>query len=706
MNTNDFEHEKKFKDAFQMYLDVYMSERNIMALKEMLSDDFCGYGTGLDEAFYDYKGGFNIFARDIYSAPNPLNYKIRSHDIKLLDSKNAIVVCELDFETIVLNQKLKIYHLRMMMVLHEDVGNVKISGLHVSLPTKEHAGDESFPLKELEDRNELLNRMVQEQTKELFENQQQLDLFFTQSLYGFFFMMLDEPLAWSIATEDEKATLLKYAMTHQRMTKVNQAMLDQYGAKEEDFIGLTPADLFTHDPEYGQHILRQLYDLGHQHVESRERRLDGTPIIIDGDYTCLYDEQGRIIGCFGVQHDITDRKQVEQEREKLQSQLIQAQKMESVGILAGGVAHDFNNLLHAMRGHIELLLQGKSEDHSDARRLLNVTKSMDRAAQLVQQLLLFSRKIEAHRVRVDVNQEVADVVRMLERTIPKMISFELHLDPAVWPILGDPVQIEQALLNLASNAVDAMPEGGRLTIETANVEVDEDFVRAHPGSASGRHLLLVVSDTGCGMDMETLEHIFDPFFTTKEVGRGTGLGLASVYGIVKAHGGHIQCYSEPGAGSTFRIYLPAVEQGGGLMDGDAQETTLPGGSETILVVDDEPEIRDLTQEALEMLGYSVKMAVNGEQALDIYREHGKFIDLVLLDLNMPGMGGHKCLQELLRLDPTVRVLIASGYSASGQARDTLESGAAGFIGKPYQLRELEAAVRRVLDEKEAGAVPE
>ncbi len=388
------------------------------------------------------------------------------------------------------------------------------------------------------------------------------------------------------------------------------------------------------------------------------------------------------------------------QKAKVQEQLYQAQKMESIGILAGGVAHDFNNLLHAMRGHIELLLQGKSEDHPDARRLLNVTKSMDRAAQLVQQLLLFSRKIEAHRMRVDVNQEVEDVARMLERTIPRMVAIELRLDPSVWPIFADPVQIEQVLLNLASNAVDAMPDGGTLMMETKNMVMDEAFVMSHPGSTAGLHVLLTVTDTGCGMDRDVLEHIFDPFFTTKNVGKGTGLGLASVYGIVKAHGGYIHCYSEPGLGTTFQIYLPAAEQGEGLVNEDTQKTTLPSGQENILVVDDESEIRELTREALEILGYSVRMAASGEQALKIYQEHDSPIDLVLLDLNMPGMGGYRCLQELLQIDPSVKIIIASGYSASGHGKDALASGSKGFIGKPYQLKELAAMVREVLDEKE------
>jgi PAS domain S-box-containing protein len=401
-----------------------------------------------------------------------------------------------------------------------------------------------------------------------------------------------------------------------------------------------------------------------------------------------------------IMRDISERKQVEQEREKMQAQLLQAQKMESVGILAGGVAHDFNNLLHAMRGHIELLLQSKSEDHPDARRLQNVTRSMDRAAQLVQQLLFFSRKSASRRVRINLNKEAQEAFQILERTIPKMIALEQHLDPGIWPIFADPVQIEQILLNLASNAVDAMPDGGRLMVETSNVVLDEAFMRLHPGAFAGPHVLLTVTDTGSGMDKEVLDHVFDPFFTTKEVGRGTGLGLASVYGIVKAHGGHIQCYSQPGEGTTFRVYWPVVRGDEEMIEKSSQETLPPeSGNETILVVDDDAQIRELTQEALEALGYSARMAASGEQALKIFQEQGASIDLVLLDLNMPGMGGYRCLEELLRLDPNVKVVIASGYTVNGHGENAVSSGAKGFIGKPYQLKELAAMVRKVVDEK-------
>ncbi|MFP4398176.1 MAG: response regulator [Desulfonatronovibrio sp.] len=393
------------------------------------------------------------------------------------------------------------------------------------------------------------------------------------------------------------------------------------------------------------------------------------------------------------------RRQAEEDREKLQSQLLQAQKMESVGIMAGGVAHDFNNLLHTMRGNLELMTRSGSLDSRNLDRLKTVSRSIDRAAQLVQQLLLFSRKVKSSKVQVDVNQEVQDVVQILKRTIPKMITLDLRLNPDVHSLSGDPAQIEQIILNLANNAVDAMPEGGRLTIETSNVEMDADIAKTHPESSLNRYVLLAVSDTGCGMDDKTLKHIYDPFFTTKEVGKGTGLGLPSVYGIAKAHGGFIDCSSEVGKGTAFRVYLPVLEQEQEReTTADQQSETEPqGGNETILVVDDEIEILELTQEILEEFGYTVINADSGEKAIEKYRKYQQKIDLILMDLNMPGMGGHKCLQELLKIDPSVNVIIASGYTANSRVQDVFLAGAKGFIGKPYQLAELLVKIRETLD---------
>ncbi len=396
--------------------------------------------------------------------------------------------------------------------------------------------------------------------------------------------------------------------------------------------------------------------------------------------------------------EVEKRKRSEQEREKLQAQLAQAQKMESIGILAGGIAHDFNNLLHAMGGNLELLDMKIPDDHPGKKRVKTIQKSMDRAAHLVRQMLLFSRKADIRTQVLDLNQEIHNAAILLEQSIPRMISIELILDENAWSINADPIQVDQVLLNLGTNAADAMPDGGRLIIETANAALDQDFVRIHTGAKPGKYVLMTVSDTGFGMDKKTRDQVFDPFFTTKEVGKGTGLGLASTYGIVKAHEGYILCYSEPGQGTAFKIYWPAAEQGE-IEPGEIQtdQAVSQDGTETILVVDDDDQIRELTSEVLEDSGYQVISASSGEQALEVFRKKYRDIDLVLMDLNMPGMGGSQCTRKMMILDPSVRVLVASGYSANGHGKAALEFGAKGFISKPFQVDQLLAKVRQVLD---------
>ncbi|MBU2548238.1 MAG: response regulator, partial [Proteobacteria bacterium] len=312
--------------------------------------------------------------------------------------------------------------------------------------------------------------------------------------------------------------------------------------------------------------------------------------------------------------------------------------------------------------------------------------------------LLFSRKAEADRRPVDLNQALEQASRLLERTIPKMVDIELHPGRDLWTVQADPVQIEQALLNLGGNAADAMTEGGRLVIETRNIVLDEEYTRGHLGAILGKYVLLSVSDTGVGMDRETQAHIFDPFFTTKEFGKGTGLGLASVYGVVKGHGGYITCYSEPGLGTTFKIYLPAIEPGEAEPAVHETQDLPQGGTETILIVDDEAPIRDFASQVLRHFGYTVLTASNGQEALQVYSNEENRIDLVILDIGMPVMGGHQCLRALRRADPRVKVLVASGYSINGQVKNVMESGALGFVSKPYQLRDLLAGVRKALDE--------
>jgi PAS domain S-box-containing protein len=419
-------------------------------------------------------------------------------------------------------------------------------------------------------------------------------------------------------------------------------------------------------------------------------RKDGTKRSIESSVSLIKNEAGQPIGFRGIVRDITERKELE-------TQLRQAQKMEALGTLAGGIAHDFNNLLQAISGYTQLLLWGKSEDDSGTHELKEIERAAGRAAALIRQLLAFSRKVEGERRPVNLNQEIMDVEKVLQRTIPKMIDIEIGLSKELRTVRADPIQMEQILLNLGSNAADAMPEGGKLRIESQNASLDDDYCRNHLGAVSGEYVLLTVTDTGHGMDQETVQHIFEPFFTTKEIGKGTGLGLASVYGIVKSHGGYISCYSEVGRGTTFKIYLPAIEDRDGKSERPADKALPRGGIETILVVDDELSIREFAERILQRFGYQVLLARSGEEALEVYQGRKDGIDLVILDLGMPGIGGYACLRELLKTDPSARVMIASGYAIDARMKEIMKSGAAGYIGKPYQFRELLAKVRDVLD---------
>ena len=397
-----------------------------------------------------------------------------------------------------------------------------------------------------------------------------------------------------------------------------------------------------------------------------------------------------------VFQDITDWKRAEEEKDRLQKQLQQAQKMEAIGTLAGGISHDFNNILQAIKGYTQILLLDKNRADQDYSNLKAIEKSSERAAQLVKQLLLFSRKAETERRPLDLNREIEHAIEMLERTIPKMIEIVKKPGRPLWMVDADPVQIEQIILNMGSNAADAMPEGGNLVLETQNVVIDEFYIQNNVEANTGHYVLLSISDTGIGISPETLEHVYEPFFTTKGIGKGTGLGLASVYGIVKSHGGFINCYSEAGKGTTFKIYLPAILQGYDLDDMPSRVESLKGGTETILIVDDEEHIRDLAAKMLSRFGYQVLIAANGEEALEISSINSP--QLVILDLGMPGMGGYMCLRELLRIKPSAKILVASGYAINVQVKKTMEAGAKGFIAKPYQMIDLLDKVRAILDD--------
>jgi CheY-like chemotaxis protein len=310
--------------------------------------------------------------------------------------------------------------------------------------------------------------------------------------------------------------------------------------------------------------------------------------------------------------------------------------------------------------------------------------------------MIFSRKVEPKLRPVDINHEIVEFQKLLSRTIPKTISINVRLGSDVKPVMADPSQIGQILMNLGVNSRDAMPDGGTLVISTAKAVLDQQYCAAYPETKAGTYVLLSVSDTGTGMDKATVDRIFDPFFTTKERGKGTGLGLAIVYGIVKQHLGHITCYSEPGVGTTFRIYFPSVDPEKG-DESSGEEVPIQGGTETILLVDDEDVVRDIASKMLSQYGYKVISATTGRDALAKYRDRRDSISLIILDLIMPEMDGRACLKEVLNLAPEAKVLIASGYSDAETVNDVMTFGAKGFIEKPYNTRVLLQTVREVLD---------
>ena len=436
------------------------------------------------------------------------------------------------------------------------------------------------------------------------------------------------------------------------------------------------------------------FEKGFAEREARLLRKDGTAVYYQFTAVPLKDGQGNVIGLTGVGRDLSERKQLEEE-------LRQAQKMEAIGRLADGVAHDFGNLLTVIQGRAQLILK-RLRPFSDTRadiELIDTTAA--HAGTLIHQLLAFSRRQTLQPNVLDLNAVVSNMEQILQRLIGEDIVLLTVQDPALGRVKADPTQLEQALMNLAVNARDAMPRGGELTLETANVELDEAFVRQHHGASPGSHVALIVSDTGVGMDAETKARIFEPFFTTKGVGRGTGLGLATVYGIVKQHGGYISVESEPGRGTRFAIYLPRVSESVTVMEDAAAPAA--SGTETVLVVEDDQEVLTVACDTLRRHGYVVLEAGTPDKALIICEQHPGPIQLLLTDVVMPGMNGYELANQALPLRPDIRVAYMSGYTRDFGSRDRTQGPAGAFIQKPFTPEALARKVREALDAAPTGS---
>ncbi len=423
------------------------------------------------------------------------------------------------------------------------------------------------------------------------------------------------------------------------------------------------------------------------HFEVRLLKEDGVPVDLD-----LWPKEtyyGGLPALLAFVVDLTESK-------ALLEQAVQARKMEAVETLAAGIAHEFNNLLTVASGFTELLLSGKQEGDPDYSDLLTIAVSCARGVDLVRKPRLLGRRADNYFQALDLNSELVETMGLLSRKLPENISLEVRMDDCQRKIWADSGQIAQIVVNLLMNAADSMPEGGRLLIKTTHISVDEEYCKTHRWSKFGEYVEFTVSDTGHGMDKETVSRIFEPFFTTRRLANNSGLGLSVVHGIVQEHGGHVACESEVGRGTTFKVYFPALSD-------PQQLECLPeppesrGGTETILLVDDQQDIQDMGKRFLSQFGCTVLCAADGLEALQVFREVGSEISLVILDLVMPEMGGRQCLEEILKLDPKTKVIVASGYSTRQEVKETVQMGAKGVISKPFTTRQLLKVVRQTLD---------
>jgi len=481
--------------------------------------------------------------------------------------------------------------------------------------------------------------------------------------------------------------------TELRYVAFNKAGEDLLGYPLEDMLGRNDHNLFPEE-QATAFIRKDREVLARGKMieipEETVKTSSGENLIVHTKKIPLFDSEGNARYLLGISEDITGRKQLEE-------QLLQSQKMEAIGQLAGGVAHDFNNILMVIMGYGNMLKMDLEPDAAQRDKVERIIEAADKAAQLTRGLLAFSRKQTMETRVANLNDVVQQVQKFLVRIIGEDVRLSSKLETTELLVKIDSGQIEQVLINLATNARDAMPKGGNLTISTGLLDIDELFIQANGYGEPGRYAQITVSDTGIGMDEKTRNRIFEPFFTTKEVGKGTGLGMAIVYGIVKQHRGFINVYSEPLIGTTFRIYIPMIEKE--LAEAEEVIPSLPpkGGTETILVAEDDTAVRTLVQEVLTGFGYVVIPAEDGQDAVEKFRANRDTIKLILMDIIMPKMNGKEASREIRRLDGAVKILYSSGYTLDViQSRDVLDEGEE-LVMKPVQPLELLRKVRELLD---------
>lgn len=521
----------------------------------------------------------------------------------------------------------------------------------------------------------------------LRESEERYRMFVAQSAEGIFRMEYRPPVPCDLPVAEQ----MRLGRKNGYLAECNDAMARMYGrASAQEMVGKPLSDFLVLNDPVTQKFMENFIQSGYRVIDQESREMDAqgqTKLFRNTMIGMVVD--GHWVRTWGITRDVTERMHMEE-------QLRNAQQMEAIGRLAGGVAHDFNNILSIIMGHGELLRAGADEETREG--LEQIRRAADRAASLTQQLLAFSRKQVLQPQVLDLNEATADVQKMLARVIGEDIELIAVLHPSLDTVKADPGQVEQVLMNLAVNARDAMPHGGKLVMETANVEVDDERGR-ELDLTPGRYVMLIVTDTGHGMDSETLAHIFEPFFTTKPRGKGTGLGLATVYGIVKQSGGSIQVKSEKGRGTDFRIYLPAAEERPRRMSPPHAAEKVAGGKETILIVEDEPDLRELTRVFLEGYGYKVLQAASAEQAIQVADGFGERIDLLLTDVIMPGLSGRQLAEAILGKRPQTKIVYMTGYTDDMVVQHKVLEPGVNLLQKPFGRVELALKVRSTLDGK-------
>ncbi|MDD2467797.1 MAG: nuclear transport factor 2 family protein [Desulfobulbus sp.] len=699
--------EKIIRQLFDDYLRMYSSRDD--RLTTHFSEDFSGFTGGGDVLVKNREEWVAITRQDFAQIKNPIRIELKDLAIQSLADTVAVATgfftIHLPLEDHILSKEVA----RLVLIFRLESSGWKISHSSISIPYHLVREGEIYPMQELENRNQFLENLVAERTDQLSHANDNLQ-------------QANEKLAREIENHKQTESALRqeqllsksiidslpgifYLYTYPELKLIlwNREHESLFGYEIGEIEGRHVTD--WHAPESEDAVLGAIEDVmakGRASIEAHLLTKDGrsVPLILTG---IRFETQGQLY-LMGIGIDITERKRAEAEAEKLQNQLIQSQKMESVGRLAGGVAHDFNNMLGVILGYTEIVLKKETADQPMSSALRGIQQAAQRSADLTRQLLAFARKQTVAPKVLDLNETVASMLIMLRRLIGENIDLVWLPDENLGAIKMDYTQIDQILANLCVNARDAIGDTGRITIETGNVILDEAYCASHVGFAPGEYVLLMLSDNGCGMDRETISHLFEPFFTTKEMGKGTGLGLATVYGIVKQNDGFIYVYSELGLGTTFKVYLPRHKAKDEKLPEPEETELVTTEHETILLVEDEPMILEMTTVMLELQGYTVLPANSAVEAISLAREYAGKIHLLMTDVVMPEMNGRDLARNLLPLYPHLKRLFMSGYTANVIAHHGVLDEGVHFLQKPFTMQDLATKIRAVMGENDPGQV--